>query len=75
MAGYCIFTAGSIRSNIGKMGKPPEGNTKVMDVLSLTPNGVYYSVSMYMCVLTCALNHGCAKASDTPWCSELQELI
>lgn len=50
MAGCYIFTASSNKRNIRKTGKPPEGSNELMDVFSLTPNGVYYSVGVYVCV-------------------------
>ena len=53
MVGCYIFTAGSIRSNLKKTRKPPEGNKGLTDLctLSLTPSDVCYG--SYVCVCVC----------------------
>ena len=69
MVGCYIFTAGSIRSNLKKTRKPPEGNKGLTDLctLSLTPSDVCYG--SYVCVCVLAQNRGCALDSVTLRCS------
>ncbi len=69
MVGCYIFTAGSIRSDLRKTEKSPEGNKELMNLCRLMCIIVPVCTHMYLCVYVCLQNSGCAINSVTHQCS------